>query len=332
MSADSISTTPALSAEGVNVTALSRAMEQWLESDPARTARMLCDHSGVHERGIWQIRTGKRPHCSFDWADRLCLAMDIDLLQIAPLDVPLAKRRRNRSGKPLGKHLQHISPGDLKLAHDLHWRGVPLRRIARTWQATGRITYAGEEAAVNSLYKAFELRGWPRRDRIEMVRLVSTKHGRAGREQARQYGPDYAAYRREQRKRNGDLRDIPCAAQNKNGDPCKRWAITDRSYCVTHDPARQGDRQRIMESAWAASRARMLRWGDLCGEVHRAIELHGRPALARTSGVSATVLSRMLRYAEDQPVKPETWAKLESGMAALPLVSSTRIHPLDALR
>ena len=317
MAADPKSNAPTLNAEGVNVPALARAMEQWLESDSERTARILCDHSGVHERGIWQIRTGKRPHCSFDWADRLCLAMDIDLLQIAPFDVPLEKRRGIRSGKPLGKHLQHISADDLKLAHDLHWRGVPLRRIARTWQATGRITYANEEAAVNSLYKAFGLRGWPRRDRIEMVRLVSTKHGRAGREQARRYGPDYAAYRREQRKRNGDLRDVPCAARNKSGAPCKRWAITDHSYCIAHDPDRQADRQRIMESAWAASRARMFRWGDLHSEVQRAIDQHGRPAVTRASGVSTTVLGRMLNYADEQPVKPETWAKIERGIASL---------------
>lgn len=130
MAADPFTKPPALNAEGVDALALARSMEQWLSSDQARTARILCDHSGVRERGISQIRTSKRPHCSFDWADRLCLAMDIDLQLIAPLDMP-PDRPRNRSGKPLDRHLQNISSGDLKLAHDLHWLGVPLRRCSR---------------------------------------------------------------------------------------------------------------------------------------------------------------------------------------------------------
>jgi len=61
----------------------------------------------------------------------------------------------------------------------------------------------------------------------------------------------------------------------------------------------------------------MLRWGDLRDEVLRAIDQYGRPALARASGVSTTVLGRMLNYADDQPVKPETWAKLQNGIASL---------------
>jgi len=152
-----------------------------------------------------------------------------------------------------------------------------------------------------------------------MVRRVSTKHGRAGRAQARVYGPDYAAYRREQRRRAGYLQDIPCAAQNKNGVPCRRWALAGKHHCVAHDPARRAERQRIMESAWAASRARMLRWGDHRPHLESAIERHGRPALCQASGVSTTVLGRMLRYKDDQPIKPETWAKLQRGIHSLAL-------------
>jgi len=61
----------------------------------------------------------------------------------------------------------------------------------------------------------------------------------------------------------------------------------------------------------------MLRWGNLRGEVQRAIDQYGRPALVAASGVSTTVLGRMLRYADDQPVKPETWAKFERGIESL---------------
>ena len=61
----------------------------------------------------------------------------------------------------------------------------------------------------------------------------------------------------------------------------------------------------------------MLRWGDLRDDVDRAIGQYGRPALVAASGVSTTVFGRMLQYADDHPVKPETWAKFEWGIAAL---------------
>ena len=206
---------------------------------------------------------------------------------------------------------------DLKLAHDIHRCGVPLRRIARAWQIAGRTSYASENAAVTSMYKAFELRGWPRHDRIEMVRRVSLRHGRAGRAQAREYRPDYAAYRRQQRKRSGYLRDVRCAARNKDGCPCQRWALAGKLHCVAHDPERQAERQRVLEAAWAASRARMLRWGDLRPQVEAAIAEHGRPQLVRASGMETTVIGRMLRYGDEQAVKPETWAKLGRGIETL---------------
>ncbi|MCW2927892.1 MAG: hypothetical protein JWM86_1860 [Thermoleophilia bacterium] len=310
-----------LNAEGVDAVELASTIERWLAFDPDRTAAMLAEHAGINPRGIWQLRNHQRPACSLDWADRLTLAMDVPLNAVAPTrDVESDGATAGlgpRRGKRLGAHVNHISPDDLKLAHDLHWRGVPLRRIARAWQQSGRITYATENAAVSSLYSLFEARGWSRRDRIEMVRRVSTKHGRAGRAQARRYGPDYAAYRRTQRKRNGDLRDVRCAVSNKSGEPCKRWALAGKQHCVTHDPDRAAERARTMQAAWAASRARMLRWGDYRPAVQTAVDQHGQSALARASGVCVTVIGRMLRYDEEQPIKPETWAKLEWGITRL---------------
>lgn len=167
------------------------------------------------------------------------------------------------------------------------------------------------------MWSLFKARGWLCRDRIEMVRIASTKHGRAGRAQARTYGPDYSAYRREQRKRNGDLRDVRCAATNTRGEPCKRFALADRQHCHAHDPERAAERQRTREAAWAASHARMLRWGDHAPDVQRAITTHGRPALCHASGICTTVLGKMLTYQPDQRFKPETWAKLRRGITAL---------------
>jgi hypothetical protein len=61
----------------------------------------------------------------------------------------------------------------------------------------------------------------------------------------------------------------------------------------------------------------MLRWGDHRAEVEHAIAEHGRPALCRASGICTTALGKMLRYDDDQPIKPETWAKLSAGIRTL---------------
>ncbi len=293
---------PMLNDDGVDVAALAVEIEQWLARDPSRTASTLAQTAGINPRGVWQIRNDKRPLCSLDWADRLTLAMDIPLNVVAPVcDDGTPDRGGARLGKKLDRHVRCISPEDLKLAYELHWRGVPLNRIARAWQQSGRITYKSPEVASSSMWSLFKARGWLCRDRVDMVRVASTKHGRAGRAQARAYGPDYAAYRREQRKRNGDLRDVRCRATNTRGEPCKRWALADRAYCVAHDPDRAAERQRHREAAWAASRARMLRWGDHAPEVRRAIDAHGRPELCRASGICTTVLGKMLAYDDEQP-------------------------------
>ena len=56
---------------------------------------------------------------------------------------------------------------------------------------------------------------------------------------------------------------------------------------------------------------------DGAAVVRAAIAEHGRPALCRASGICTTVLGKMLAYADDQPIKPETWRKLETGIAAM---------------
>ena len=314
----STSPLPVLNEEGVDVVALAREIDDWLTRDPSRTAAQLAQQAGINPRGIWQLRSGKRPLCSLDWADRLTLAMDVPLNVVAPIrDDGTPDRGGTRPGKKLDAHVRCISPEDLKLAYELHWRGVPLNRIARAWQQSGRISYKSPEVASSSLWSLFKARGWLCRDRVEMVRVASTRHGRAGRAQARAYGPDYAAYRREQRKRNGDLRDVRCASTNTRGEPCKRFALADRKHCHAHDPERAAERQQHREQAWAASRARMLRWGDHAPLVHAAIAEHGRPVLCRASGICTTVLGKMLGYSDEQPIKPETWRKLESGIRSL---------------
>jgi hypothetical protein len=308
-----------LNSEGVDQAALAESIEQWITGNPDRTATQLAQQSGVHARGIWQIRRLARPEVSLDWADRLTLAMDVPLGEVAPASPDDSARIADgaRCGKKLDRHMRCITPEDLKLAYELHWRGVPLNRIATTWQRSGRITYKNERVAASSMWGAFKARGWPRRDRIDMVRAASTKHGRAGRSQARAYGPDYAAYRRQQRKQAGYLRDVRCASMSVSGEPCKRFALAGTQHCVAHEPSRAREREKTLQRAWSASRARMLRWGDHAPQVEAAIAEYGRPAVCRASGICSTVLGKMLKYDADQRFKPETWHKLQHGFTTL---------------
>ena len=136
----SISPMPVLNDEGVDVAALAREIDHWLARDPSRTAAALAQQAGINPRGIWQLRHGKRPLCSLDWADRLTLAMDGPLNVVAPIrDDGTPDRSGKRLGKKLDRHMRCITAEDLKLAYELHWRGVPLNRIARAWQQSGRV-------------------------------------------------------------------------------------------------------------------------------------------------------------------------------------------------
>jgi hypothetical protein len=135
-------TTTALNKEGIDPAALAEAIESWLAASPERTATMLAEHAGINPRGIWQLRNHQRPEVTLDWADRLTLAMDVPLHTVAPPTKDEQETEPARRGKQLGPHVRCISAEDLKLAYELHRRGVPLNRIARTWQQSGRISYS----------------------------------------------------------------------------------------------------------------------------------------------------------------------------------------------
>ncbi len=91
-----------LNAEGVDTTALAREIERWL-ARPDRMARHLAELANLNPRYLWQLRRGKRPNCTLDWADRLAIAMDIPLDDIAPPPTPApcnATQRAKRARHP----------------------------------------------------------------------------------------------------------------------------------------------------------------------------------------------------------------------------------------
>lgn len=80
--------TTSVNEHGVDITCLAREIELWLTRRPDRTATQLADFAGINPRGVWELRRGPRPRCSLDWADRLAIAMDIPLNDIAPWPPP----------------------------------------------------------------------------------------------------------------------------------------------------------------------------------------------------------------------------------------------------
>ena len=63
--------------------------------------------------------------------------------------------------------------------------------------------------------------------------------------------------------------------------------------------------------------ATVERVGDHAEQVEAAIAEHDRPSVCRASRICTTVLGKMLTYEPDQRFKPETWARLAAGIAAL---------------
>jgi hypothetical protein len=99
--------------------------------------------------------------------------------------------------------------------------------------------------------------GLEARDRIEMTVLKSYKHGRAGRAQQREHGPDYVKYRREQKRKNGEVHGRRCEALRKQyprkGQPCSSSALGDSEFCYQHDPRFEQERNEHLERMRAAA-------------------------------------------------------------------------------
>lgn len=325
---------------------LADAIERYL--DAGETQTNLASESRVPARTIYAVRQRDR-QISIDIADRLCLAMQIPLEDVAPLEQTTGELRdgwcsscreyvgvgRDRAcpwcektvpvGKKRGtsnpdKALKCITPELLAVAYQVYGRGLSVRRVAElVWPRT---TYASPTSCKEGLFGAWRTRGWKCRPQRQVTIERNFKHGRSTRAQAALRPGDtgyeeYRQYRRDQLRASGAVRDVKCSAVSVAGVPCARFALTGKEHCVAHDPERAAERRAVLEAAWARSRARMLRWGDHAQAVRDTIEVHGRPALCRASGVSTTVIGRMLKYDDDQPIKPETWAKLARGIEQL---------------
>lgn len=336
------------SANTIDASRLAEEIERYVAQEGNLLTNLEFE-SGVPTRTIYAIRKGARD-IEIDTADRLCLALQIPLSDVLPFDAVAPSQEDGwcrscreqvgltitnacpwcgtdvlpgaRRGPQLDRNLRCISAEMLAFAYRLYGAGHSLRETAAIVQP--RTTYKTESACANSLYDAFRARGWKLRSQRDVTVARNTRHGRSTRAKAalRKGDPgweEYAAYRNEQKRANGEIRDVRCEAVTKNGSPCKRWALDGKTFCIAHDPENAERVAQRLEQTRAKARAKQAPWSTISDEVASAIERHGRPALTRAVGVSPTVMGRMLRYAPDQLIRKDTVRRFRLAIAQLNL-------------
>jgi hypothetical protein len=153
----------------------------------------------------------------------------------------------------------------------LHWRdGRSVRELlAPVWQQWG---YRSHASAVNTVLDTWKAQRWPVRSRITQVRLSNR----------RKYGPPRtkAERKRAARVRAGGQRR--CAATNRRGTRCKRWATPGSPFCFNHCPDRAQQRQELA-ARWATRELWKHRWaGHVPKRGHRRSDR--KPILDRIPG------------------------------------------------
>lgn len=213
-----------------------------------------------------------------------------------PRDHPsLETRRRRGGGRPKGS--LRVSESQLRALYALHRdQRVPLNEIARRyWQ---RLGYASHHACAASLFSLMKARGMKLHDRIEMVKVASTRHGLAPKHGPR---PGYGIYRR---KVLAGQEDRPQCAATKQQPPSKGRRCNARSqvgseYCYNHNPANKDERDRKLEAMRAQlPRCDLVPWPDVHAQLWPWLARQEFPAsrLAESTGVAHGTCSRLLKH------------------------------------
>lgn len=113
-----------------------------------------------------------------------------------------------------------------------------------------RTTYASAKSCANGLWQQFDVRGWPRRERIAAT--IAANNRRSG----RLPGEDRLSLRRRKRAAKVGVQPM-CGAiviswGRRRGQPCLVRAQRGSDFCVSHDPARAAERAATLEKARAA--------------------------------------------------------------------------------
>ncbi len=132
--------------------------------------------------------------------------------------------------------------------------GLSLRRCADRLLEQPGVYYSSRESAARMLERQWSLRGYALRDRVAAAVAAQWKGGRCVR--ANRGSADHLEYRRDRRRRIGEVRGVACSAvAARSGEACKRSALTGSAFCIAHDPARRVD----VEERLAEARARSPR-------------------------------------------------------------------------
>lgn len=162
-------------------------------------------------------------------------------------DTPL----RHKGGRKPGSGSK-LSDDQLRALHRVHIeQNRSINDLARDiYQKAGYRTPHACAVSISGGFKRLNLRA---RDRVEMTVTKSLKHGRASRVKQRERGPDYVAYRREQRLRSGETHGRRCEGVKewppRKGQPCSRSALRDSQFCFNHDPRNRKQIERALEKA-----------------------------------------------------------------------------------
>lgn len=220
------------------------------------------------------------------------------------------RTRIRPNARPLDQALRCITPQVLELAYRLYQHGYSIAAVAKRLQDAGLTTYRSQGAAEKSIWSNFTSRGWKLRDQKSASRKAKWKHGRLVR--ANKGTPDFLAYNRELKRRNGKVRDVKCAAVTKAGRPCPHFALAGREHCMIHEPARQERVRDQLAAMRAKQRASLIRWGDVRGPVDGwlARNPQGRAALARAYGRDRAIIDRLVAKPDDHLCKPHVVARI----------------------
>ena len=167
-------------------------------------------------------------------------------------DTPLTTKRGGGRSPGAGCKL---TDEQLRALHAAHMRGQSINELAKSIYV--QVGYSSQSSCASCISNAWQRLRLQARDRIEMSVLKSTKHGRGSRKQQRDGGPDYARYRREQRRKSGEVHGRRCEGVRKQyprkGQPCSSSALSDSEFCYQHDPRFKHERDAHLERMRAAA-------------------------------------------------------------------------------
>ena len=151
-----------------------------------------------------------------------------------------------RGKAPLGKQpATCISEELITEAYRLYQQGMSLRAVAA--KLFKQTSYSSPKSATNGIHQQFVRRGWPLRDRKQLMSERNFRHGKATR------AGDKAAYKRWARA----AKAAPCSAVKQNaprkGHPCSLNAMKGSQFCYMHNPQNKAK----LESQLAQMRERI---------------------------------------------------------------------------